>query len=131
MNDPHDADPFLYACSNDEYAHMLGNKHPAAMGVEGSVGWAEVWDTVSRLPASIASIQLLTRPVVYQLGPLAARVMQGESISAWDQHFPVYRNGFLEENYHSWSYLPIRNAEGHIVGYEVRDGRAEFLEVKR
>lgn len=49
---------------NDEYARLLAKKHPGIMGLSGAVGWAELWDT---------------------LGPLAARVMQGETVSYFDQ----------------------------------------------
>lgn len=49
---------------NDEYARMLGQKHPQMLGAAGAVGWSELWDT---------------------LGPLAARVMQGETVSYFDQ----------------------------------------------
>ncbi|ORY86726.1 hypothetical protein BCR35DRAFT_302457 [Leucosporidium creatinivorum] len=82
---------------NDEYARMLGQKHPHILGVSGAVGWSELWDT---------------------LGPLAARVMQGETVSYFDHHLPMLRNGFLEETYHTWSFVPFRNRDGIVVGYE-------------
>lgn len=54
-----------------------------------------------------------------KLGPLAARVMQGESIHMVDQPMSINRDGFLEECYHTFSFLPVRNGEGQVVGYEV------------
>lgn len=29
------------------------------------------------------------------------------------------RNGFLEETYHTWSFVPFRDREGTVIGYEV------------
>ncbi|KAK4047296.1 hypothetical protein OIV83_005474 [Microbotryomycetes sp. JL201] len=82
---------------NDEYARLLGSKHPGVLGAAGAVGWSEIWDTI---------------------GPLAARVMQGETVSYYDHHLPMIKNGFLEETYHIWAYIPFRNAEGVVVGYD-------------
>ncbi|SCV70301.1 BQ2448_1695 [Microbotryum intermedium] len=82
---------------NDEYARMLGSRHPASLGLSGAEGWSEIWDT---------------------LGPLAAKVMQGETVAYYDHHLPMLRNGILEETYHCWSFLPVRDASGSVVGYE-------------
>ncbi|KAM0790952.1 hypothetical protein ACM66B_004257 [Microbotryomycetes sp. NB124-2] len=82
---------------NDEYARLLGTKHPTVLGAAGAVGWSEIWDMI---------------------GPLAARVMEGETVSYYDHHLPMLKNGFLEETYHIWAYIPFRNAEGTVVGYD-------------
>ncbi|SGY14975.1 BQ5605_C013g07190 [Microbotryum silenes-dioicae] len=82
---------------NDEYARLLGSRHPRLLGLSGAEGWSEIWDT---------------------LGPLAAKVMQGETVAYYDHHLPMLRNGTLEETYHCWSFLPIRDVSGSVVGYE-------------
>lgn len=112
-----------------------------------------------------------------QLGPLAARVMQGETVAIYDQlrpfltcfgfvlqqqkltlilcsHLPMIRDGFLEETYHAWcvtcsdpaslhskelanplspayrSYLPFRNVEGNVIGYQVRSPEPSSLAMR-
>jgi hypothetical protein len=35
------------------------------------------------------------------------------------------RNGFLEETYHTWSFVPFRDREGTVIGYEV-SSRLEY-----
>ncbi|KAL8290344.1 hypothetical protein RQP46_002602 [Phenoliferia psychrophenolica] len=82
---------------NDEYVKVAGQKHPALLGKSGADGWAELWDT---------------------LGPLAARVMSGETISYYDHFMPMFRSGFLEETYQMWSFVPFRGANGDIIGYQ-------------
>ncbi|KAM0756019.1 hypothetical protein T439DRAFT_320710 [Meredithblackwellia eburnea MCA 4105] len=82
---------------NDEYAKLAGSKHPALLGKSGADGWSEIWDEV---------------------GPLAARVMQGETVSAVDHHLPMLRHGFLEETWQTWSWTPFRGADGSVLGYE-------------
>ncbi|BGP19572.1 hypothetical protein JCM10213v2_007667 [Rhodosporidiobolus nylandii] len=81
---------------NDAYATILGDRHPLAMGRAGALGWSEVWD---------------------QLGPLAAEVMQGKTVSFSDHCICHIRHGSLEETYHSWAYICLRSAEGKIIGY--------------
>ncbi|GAA5995793.1 uncharacterized protein JCM10292_004752 [Rhodotorula paludigena] len=82
---------------NDAYARLLGGaKHPASMGKSGAEGWSEVWDV---------------------LGPLAGQVMLGKTISFSDHCNCVLRNGLLEETYHSWAYITLRDAQARVIGY--------------
>ena len=40
---------------NDGYRHVLGAKHPAALGRAGSVVWAEIWDEIAPMFEQIAA----------------------------------------------------------------------------
>ncbi|BGP02584.1 hypothetical protein JCM10021v2_006304 [Rhodotorula toruloides] len=82
---------------NDAYSRILGpSKHPAAMGKMGAEGWQEIWET---------------------LGPLAAQVMLGKTMSFSDHCNCIYRNGMLEETYMTWAFMPVRASDASIIGY--------------
>lgn len=92
---------------NDAYSRILGpSKHPAAMGKMGAEGWQEIWET---------------------LGPLAAQVMLGKTMSFSDHCNCIYRNGMLEETYMTWAFMPVRAADASIIGYTVRRALAPRL----
>ena len=81
---------------NDAYSDILGQKHPWALGTPGRQVWPEIWDTI---------------------GPMLARAMdQGEAAPAEDLLLTLERNGFPKECYFSFSYSPIRDETGDIVG---------------
>ncbi|MGA9866603.1 MAG: ATP-binding protein [Acetobacteraceae bacterium] len=83
---------FLY---NDAYAPMLGAKHPA-LGRVGAEVWIEIWDVV---------------------GPMLHGVMRsGEATHSDDLLLVMRRHGYVEEAYFTFSYSPIRDASGTIVG---------------
>ncbi|RYG87499.1 hypothetical protein EON77_02060, partial [bacterium] len=90
--------PELTVFYNDGYAPILGAaKHPRFLGGSARDQWAEVWDT---------------------LGPLVDQVMQ-TGTATWfeDFHlFPVIRRGFPEDTYFTFSYSPIRDESGDVVG---------------
>lgn len=83
---------FLY---NDAYAHLLGNKHPEALGRPFEDVWSDIWD---------------------QIGPLVVRTMSGEA--SWHDDFPITmrRHGYLEETWFSFSYTPLRDEAGKVIG---------------
>ncbi|GAA5896575.1 hypothetical protein JCM8208_004237 [Rhodotorula glutinis] len=82
---------------NDAYARLLGpSKHPAVLGKSGAEGWSELWDV---------------------LGPLASQVFSGKTLSFSDHCNCIMRNGMLEETYHSWAYITIRDSQARIIGY--------------
>ncbi|KPV74021.1 uncharacterized protein RHOBADRAFT_54592 [Rhodotorula graminis WP1] len=82
---------------NDAYARLLGpSKHPAVLGKSGAEGWSELWDV---------------------LGPLASQVFSGRTLSFSDHCNCIMRNGMLEETYHSWAYITIRDSQSRIMGY--------------
>ncbi|KAJ3184888.1 hypothetical protein HDU85_001574 [Gaertneriomyces sp. JEL0708] len=80
---------------NDAYKPIAAAKHPYIFGKPGAEAWSEIWDT---------------------LEPLALRVMQGENCYSEDHLLFMIRNGFPEETYHTWSYVPIRQEDGSVGG---------------
>jgi signal transduction histidine kinase/CheY-like chemotaxis protein len=88
--------PELTLLYNDKYIPVLGpRKHPAAMGRPIEESYRELWHTV---------------------GPMFARVMEGETVTLDDGILPLNRTGYLEECYFTLSYSPIRDEEGAIRG---------------
>ena len=85
---------FLY---NDAYAAMtLSAKHPWALGRPASEVWAEIWREIS---------------------PRIDRVLQtGEA--TWDEDLQLFlqRSGYPEETYHTFSYSPLTDDDGVVVG---------------
>jgi signal transduction histidine kinase/DNA-binding response OmpR family regulator len=81
---------------NEAYRPFLGSKHPSAMGQPAAECWAEVWE---------------------DLGPKVARVLEaGEATFDQDLLLFVDRHGYLEETYWTFSYSPVRSADGDVVG---------------
>jgi signal transduction histidine kinase/DNA-binding response OmpR family regulator len=81
---------------NEAYRPFLGSKHPGAMGQPAAGCWAEVWG---------------------DLRPKVARVLEaGEATFDQDLLLFVDRHGYLEETYWTFSYSPIRSADGDVVG---------------
>jgi PAS domain S-box-containing protein len=81
---------------NDAYIPVLGAKHPDALGRPAQPTWKEIWDVI---------------------GPQADAVLErGEA--TWNERvlLVMQRNGYEEETYFTWSYSPIRDERGHIVG---------------
>ncbi len=88
--------PDLLLLYNDAYRPILGpRKHPGAMARPVEQSYLELWHTV---------------------GPMFARVMQGEAVALEDGILPLNRNGYLEECYFTLSYSPIRDEERTIRG---------------
>lgn len=83
---------FLY---NDAYAPFLGDRHPAALGQPMQMVWSELWE---------------------DLEPLIARVKAGETVSVEDMHLVMTRNGYAEDTWWTFSYSPLRDDHGAIVG---------------
>ncbi len=85
---------FLY---NDAYRRTtLGKKHPWALGKNSAEVWHEIWKDI---------------------GPLIHRVMEtGES--TWEEKLLLIleRSGYPEETYHTFSYSPLSESDGRIVG---------------
>ncbi|MFZ6712741.1 ATP-binding protein [Undibacterium sp. TC9W] len=85
---------FLY---NDAYIDVLSlAKHPQALGLPAAEIWSEIWDIC---------------------GPLANRVFDlGEATNADSVRLFMNRGDFLEENFFSFSYSPIRDESGNVAG---------------
>ncbi|HEX2533437.1 MAG TPA: PAS domain-containing protein, partial [Chitinophagaceae bacterium] len=87
--------PELYTLYNDAYRPIAGDKHPALLGQSGREGWAEIW------------------PV---LNPLVESVFRGNSTWSADQVLYMNRHGFVEETYFTFSYSPITDDSGSVIG---------------
>jgi hypothetical protein len=81
---------------NDAYAKFIGNRHPAALGIDIRVTLAESWDV---------------------LGPMIAEVMR-TGVANWTPALllRLERSGYPEETYFSVSHAPAENDKGEIVG---------------
>jgi len=83
---------FLY---NDAYAPFLGARHPGALGRPMPEVWPEIWS---------------------DLAPMIDDVLGGETIAIEDFHLVMTRNGYPEDTWWSFSYSPLRDDSGRIVG---------------
>ena len=89
--------PDLIQFYNDDYRPILGaTKHPAAFGRAARESWPDIWPTI---------------------GPMVEQVMtQGEAVRGDDMYLALDRNGYSEACYFTFSYSPIRDINGKIVG---------------
>ena len=85
---------FLY---NDPYIEVLSQaKHPGALGRPAAKIWDEIWDIC---------------------GPLADQVYhQGVSSYVDNVQLLMRRQNYIEETFYSFSYSPICNSDGEVVG---------------
>ena len=86
-----------YICIyNDAIVPAFSTKHPASMGQPASEVWAEAWDTV---------------------GPQMVHVYErGEAVSFGNALVPLFREGVLEDRYWTYSYSPVFDGNGMVVG---------------
>jgi serine phosphatase RsbU (regulator of sigma subunit) len=89
--------PDLNLIYNDGYREMLGtDKHPGAQGAPARVVWAEIWDDI---------------------GPLFDTVLTtGQPTLSRDMFLLMNRSGYTEETYFTFSYSPLSDDDGRIVG---------------
>lgn len=81
---------------NDAWSVIPGERHPTALGRPAIEVWPDIWDVV---------------------GPQLARVMEtGAGFSTYDQMLPMVRNGVPQETYWNYSFTPIRDEHGVVVG---------------
>ena len=89
--------PELTFFCNDAYRRdTLGRKYPWALGRPAHEVWAEIWDDI---------------------GPRIDRVLN-DAESTWDEALLLFleRSGYSEETYHTFSYSPLRDEDGQVVG---------------
>ncbi|MCY1037199.1 ATP-binding protein [Corallococcus sp. BB11-1] len=82
---------------NDAYRPILGaHKHPQFLGRPGWECWGEIWDVI---------------------GPMLESV-RATGKATWSEDFPLmmWRNGYLEETYFTFSYAPLWNEDGTVGG---------------
>ena len=84
---------FLY---NDAYRPTLGIKHPWALGRPAEEVWAEIWKEIGPR----IQIVLSTGQATYDEGLMLF----------------LYRSGFPEEPYHTFSYSPLSDDRGQVCG---------------
>jgi PAS domain S-box-containing protein len=80
---------------NDGYAAMCGDRHPAALGGRFRDLWFDIWD---------------------QIEPIISAAYQGISTSMDDIEFVMHRNGYPEETHFAFSYSPVRDPAGAVLG---------------
>ena len=90
--------PELVCFYNDAYRPSLGKegKHPAILGQRAEEGWAEIWDII--------------KPLIDQV------LSGGESTWSEDQLIPIYRDGYIENVWWTFSYSPVNDESGQIAG---------------
>lgn len=89
--------PDLTFFCNDAYRRdTLGQKYPWALGRPASEVWAEIWDDI---------------------GPRIDTVLRTGQ-ATWDEALLLFlkRSGYPEETYHTFSYSPLRDDSGAVVG---------------
>src|SRR3954454_4907209 len=89
--------PELTFFCNDAYRRdTLGAKYPWALGRPAGEVWAEIWPDI---------------------GPPIEQVMD-TGVATWDEALLLVleRSGFSEETYHTFSYSPLADDAGQIVG---------------
>ncbi|WP_172123614.1 MULTISPECIES: HWE histidine kinase domain-containing protein [unclassified Devosia] len=80
---------------NDSYAAMCGDRHPEALGRPFQQLWFDIWNEVL---------------------PIIDAAYAGRGTSMDDIEFTMHRKGYPEETHFAFSYTPVRNSEGRIVG---------------
>ncbi|MDT9682420.1 SpoIIE family protein phosphatase [Streptomyces sp. TRM76323] len=89
--------PELTFFCNDAYRRdTLGRKYPWALGRPASEVWAEIWGDI---------------------GPRIDTVLTSGK-ATWDEALLLFleRSGYTEESYHTFSYSPLRDDAGSVVG---------------
>ena len=81
---------------NDAWRAIPAEKHPWAFGRPAREVWSDIWHIV---------------------GPQLASVMQrGEGVALYDQMLPMLRGGAVCETYWDYSFTPIRDEHGAVLG---------------
>ena len=85
-----------FFCNAAYRRDTLGRKYPWALGRPASEVWSEIWDDI---------------------GPRIDRVLSTEQ-ATWDVGLLLFleRSGYPEETYHTFSYSPLRDDDGNVVG---------------
>ena len=85
-----------FFCNAAYRRDTLGRKYPWALGRPASEVWAEIWDDI---------------------GPRIDTVLTTAD-ATWDEALLLFleRSGYSEETYHTFSYSPLRNDAGQVVG---------------
>ena len=88
--------PDFIVLYNDAYQPLLAEKHPEALGKPAKECWSEAWDIIGRQCEAV--------------------LKQGNKFYFEDALVPIVRQGALCDVYWTYSYSPIRDTDGAIVG---------------
>ncbi len=105
--------PELTVFYNDAYRPAMGEKHPRYLGRPASECWAEAWA---------------------ELGPLTRHVMTGRGATySENQLLFLDRHNYLEETYWTFSYSPISDDRGAVLGIlvAVQDTTVQVIRQRR
>ncbi len=80
---------------NDGYSLMCGNRHPDAFGKPFQDLWFDIWDKVE---------------------PIISAAYAGQGTSMDDIEFTMHRKGYPEETHFAFSYTPVRDHSGTVLG---------------
>ncbi|MGW5668373.1 SpoIIE family protein phosphatase [Micromonospora sp. NPDC003776] len=85
-----------FFCNAAYRRDTLGRKYPWALGRPANEVWAEIWDDI---------------------GPRIDTVLR-TGAATWDEALLLFleRSGYREETYHTFSYSPLRDDDGALVG---------------
>ncbi|MCR5879183.1 PAS domain-containing sensor histidine kinase [Phenylobacterium sp. J367] len=83
---------FIY---NDAYAVILGDKHPDALGRPFADIWADIWTDIL---------------------PLIETALSGEATWSEDLYLRMFRHGYWEDTWWTFSYSPVRGESGGVGG---------------
>ena len=85
-----------FFCNAAYRRDTLGRKYPWALGRPAREVWSEIWSDI---------------------GPRIDRVLSTEE-ATWDEGLLLFleRSGYPEETYHTFSYSPLRDDDGQVVG---------------
>jgi PAS domain S-box-containing protein len=88
--------PDLRLLYNDAWAPIPAERHPWALGRPAREVWSDIWDVIEPQFAHVFSA--------------------GDGFSTFDQMLPMVRNGVAHETYWIYSFTPIRDEQGAVVG---------------
>lgn len=81
---------------NDAWAPIPADRHPWALGRPAAEVWSDIWHVV---------------------GPQMERVLEtGEAFAVYDIMLPIKRRGVVQETWWNYSFTPIRDEYGVVVG---------------
>jgi hypothetical protein len=80
---------------NDAYAEILEKKHPLAIGRRFEDIWSEIWDDIH---------------------PLVEQALSGEAVFHENLPLTMMRKGFAEQTWFTFTYSPVRDESGQILG---------------
>ncbi|MBW4330142.1 PAS domain-containing protein [Stakelama sp. CBK3Z-3] len=88
--------PELIMLYNDPWARVLADRHPDALGRPAQAIWADIWNII---------------------GSQLSGVMEtGQGFSAYNRMLPIQSGGEPRETYWNYSFTPIRDEYGKVVG---------------